>query len=64
VRVSGYNDSRYVITVNGRALPLQNTGTVGDYVAGVRYKAWNPPSACTPASACTRRSPSTSWTPG
>ena len=49
VRVSGYNDSRYVITVNGRALPLHNTGTVGDYVAGVRYKAWNPPSALHPS---------------
>ncbi len=49
VRVSGYNDSRYVITVNGRALPLQNTGTVGDYVAGVRYKAWNPPSSLHPS---------------
>lgn len=49
VRVSGYNDSRYVITVNGRALPLQNTGTVGNYVAGVRYKAWNPPSSLHPS---------------
>ena len=49
VRVSGYNDSRCVITVNGRALPLQNTGTVGDYVAGVRYKAWNPPSSLHPS---------------
>jgi uncharacterized protein (DUF2126 family) len=49
VRVSGYNDSRYIITVNGRALPLHNTGTVGDYVAGVRYKAWNPPSALHPS---------------
>jgi len=48
VRVSGWNDSRYVITVNGRALPLHNTGTVGSYVAGVRYKAWNPPSALHP----------------
>lgn len=48
VRVSGYNDSRYVITVNGRALPLQSTGTAGEHVAGVRYKAWNPPSALHP----------------
>ena len=48
VRVRGYNDSRYVVTVNGRALPLHTTGTVGDYVAGVRYKAWNPPSALHP----------------
>jgi len=49
VRVSGYNDSRYVMTVNGRALPLQPTGTAGDYVAGVRYKAWNPPSSLHPS---------------
>ncbi|MES2053254.1 MAG: transglutaminase family protein [Pseudomonadota bacterium] len=49
VHVSGLNDNRYVVTVNGRALPLQNTGTVGDYVAGVRYKAWNPPSSLHPS---------------
>jgi uncharacterized protein (DUF2126 family) len=48
VRVSGLNDNRYVVTVNGRALPLQPTGTVGEYVAGVRYKAWAPPSALHP----------------
>jgi uncharacterized protein (DUF2126 family)/transglutaminase-like putative cysteine protease len=48
VHVSGYNDSRYVITVNGQALPVQNTGRVGEYVAGVRYKAWNPPSSLHP----------------
>jgi uncharacterized protein (DUF2126 family) len=45
VHVTGLNDNRYVVTVNGRALPLQSTGRVGEYVAGVRYKAWNPPSA-------------------
>ena len=49
VRVTGLNDSRYVVTVNGRALPLQNTGTVGEYVGGVRYKAWNPPSSLHPS---------------
>ncbi|MDO8904884.1 DUF2126 domain-containing protein [Hydrogenophaga sp.] len=49
VRVSGYNDNRYVITCNGRALPLQSTGTVGEYVASVRYKAWSPPSALHPS---------------
>ena len=49
VHVSGLNDNRYVITVNGRALPLQNTGAVGEYVAGVRYKAWNPPSSLHPS---------------
>ena len=49
VRVTGLNDSRYVVTVNGRALPLQNTGKVGDYVGGVRFKAWNPPSSLHPS---------------
>ena len=48
VQVSGLNDNRYVVTVNGQALPLQPTGTVGEYVAGVRYKAWAPPSALHP----------------
>ena len=49
VHVSGLNPSRHSITVNGKALPLQPTGTVGEYVASVRYKAWNPPSALHPS---------------
>jgi uncharacterized protein (DUF2126 family)/transglutaminase-like putative cysteine protease len=49
VHVSGMNQSRYVVTCNGRALPLQPTGVTGEYVAGVRYKAWNPPSALHPS---------------
>ncbi len=49
VRVTGLNESRHVVTVNGKALPLQPTGTVGEFVAGVRYKAWNPPSALHPS---------------
>ncbi len=49
VRVTGLNESRYVVTCNGHALPLQSTGTMGEYVAGVRYKAWNPPSALHPS---------------
>jgi uncharacterized protein (DUF2126 family) len=49
VKVTGYNDNRYVITCNGRALPLQSTGRAGEYVASVRYKAWSPPSALHPS---------------
>ena len=49
VLATGLNESRYVITCNGRALPLQSTGTVGEFVAGVRYKAWSPPSALHPS---------------
>ncbi len=40
VRASGLIDSRHVVTVNGRALPLQPTGRVGEFVASVRYRAW------------------------
>jgi uncharacterized protein (DUF2126 family) len=49
VRVTGLNESRYVVTCNGRAVPLQSTGTVGEFVAGVRYKAWSPPSSLHPS---------------
>ena len=48
VHVSGLNESRYCVTCNGKPLPLQSTGTVGEYVASVRYKAWNPPSSLHP----------------
>jgi uncharacterized protein (DUF2126 family)/transglutaminase-like putative cysteine protease len=49
VRVKGMNPSRHTVTVNGRPLPLQPTGVVGEYVASVRYKAWNPPSSLHPS---------------
>jgi uncharacterized protein (DUF2126 family) len=48
VRVSGLNDNRHVVTANGRALPLQPTGRVGEFVCGVRYRAWQPPAALHP----------------
>jgi uncharacterized protein (DUF2126 family) len=48
VKVSGLNDNRHVVTANGRALPLHPTGRVGEFVCGVRYRAWQPPSALHP----------------
>jgi len=49
VHVTGLNPSRYTVTVNGQGLPLQPTGTSGEYVASIRYKAWNPPSSLHPS---------------
>jgi uncharacterized protein (DUF2126 family) len=40
VKVAGLNDQRHVIACNGWKLPLRATGTAGEYVAGVRYRAW------------------------
>ncbi|MEY3807855.1 MAG: hypothetical protein RI893_831 [Pseudomonadota bacterium] len=48
IKVTGFTEGRYVVTCNGRRLPLRNTGRQGEYVAGVRYRAWQPPSALHP----------------
>ena len=48
VKVSGMSEERFLFAVNGRTIPLQPTGTVGEHVAGVRYRAWQPPSCLHP----------------
>ena len=47
-RVSGWVKERYVLACNGAAVPLNATDREGEYVAGVRFKAWNPPSSLHP----------------
>ena len=48
VRVSGLAPDRYAVTCNGRLVPLRPTGTVGEFVGAVRYRAWQPASALHP----------------
>ena len=49
VAATGLVGDRHVLTCNGRKIPLQPTGQVGEFVGAVRYRAWNPPSALHPS---------------
>ena len=64
VKARGLIDKRHVIAVGGRAIPLHPTGTNGEYVAGVRYRAWQPPNCLHPTIGVHAPLSSTSWTPG
>ncbi len=48
VKVTNLQGDRFVVACNGRALPLQPTGEQGGRVAGVRFRAWWPPSCLHP----------------
>lgn len=45
VHVAGVTDTRHLVTCNGVLVPLRSTGMHDELVAGVRFKAWAPPSA-------------------
>jgi uncharacterized protein (DUF2126 family) len=46
--VRGMTESRHRVCCNGIELPLWPTGTAGEYVCGIRYRAWQPPSCPAP----------------
>jgi uncharacterized protein (DUF2126 family) len=48
VKVRGMSGDRYALLCNGRRVPLHPTGTNGESVAGVRYRAWQPPGCLHP----------------
>ena len=48
VRLIGADRQRYIVTVNGHPIPLLATDNPDVQVGGVRYRAWQPPSALHP----------------
>lgn len=48
VKLSNFNNDRYVLLCNGCRVPLKATAIKGEFVCGIRYRAWQPPSALHP----------------
>ncbi len=48
LKVQGFIPDRYVVACNQQAIALHPTGTSGEMVAGVRYRAWQLPNALHP----------------
>ncbi|MEX6503932.1 DUF2126 domain-containing protein [Pseudomonas zhanjiangensis] len=48
VKLAGLAPDRYVLTCNGVPVPLRPTGTVGEFVGGVRFRAWQPANCLQP----------------
>ncbi|TAG08248.1 MAG: transglutaminase family protein [Verrucomicrobia bacterium] len=49
VLVRGMTGERHQLVCNGIRVPLHPTGVHGEFVAGVRYRAWQPPNCLHPS---------------
>jgi uncharacterized protein (DUF2126 family)/transglutaminase-like putative cysteine protease len=48
VKLTGVAPARYQVACNGVLIPLHPTGAASEYIAGVRYRVWQPASALHP----------------
>ncbi len=48
VKITGIHENRYILLCNGIRVPLTATQTKGEFICGIRYRAWQPPSALHP----------------
>jgi len=48
IKARGLTPGRHFVTVGGRKLPLRETGVRDEFVAGLRYRAWQPASCLHP----------------
>lgn len=48
VKLKNVHGDRYILLCNGCRVPLSPTSVKGEYVCGIRYRAWQPPSALHP----------------
>jgi len=48
IKVRGMTGRQHIVVCNGRRVPLHPTATPGEYVAGVRFRAWQPPNCLHP----------------
>lgn len=48
IKVEGLVNTRHVILCNGSRIPFHPTGINGEYIAGIRYRAWQPSSCLHP----------------
>jgi len=48
IKVTGMTGERHVVACNGRRVPLRPTRAAGVFVAGIRYRAWQPPACLHP----------------